>query len=128
MINKLKEDIINQIQPKLTEELKIYKSNMEEQLKKWNDNNQKEYIEKKFEKIKHVVIIPEIEKIKKKLLNEKNPKQNQNSNEEIKRTEKKIVERKKLAVQGKDGKIKTYNIPNIKKDNEINMILKSETK
>ena len=87
-----------------------------------NDINQEEDIEYKFNKIKHDVIIPEIEKTKKKLLNEKNPKQNQNSNEEIKRTEKKIVERKKLAVQGKDGKIKTYNIPNIKKDNETNSL------
>ena len=114
MINKLKEDIINQIQPKLTEELKMYKSNMEEQLKELNDNNQKEYIEKKFEKIKHNVIIPEIEKIKKKLLNEKNPIKNQNNNEELKKIE------KKLAKQEKDGKIKTNNISSFREDNEIN--------
>ena len=120
MINKLKEDIINQIQPKLTEELKSYKSNIEEQLKKMDDNNQKEYIENCFNKIKHEVIIPEIGKIKKKLLNEKNLNQNPNNNEEIKRTEKKIIERKKIFIKGKDGKIKTLNISSVKEDNEIN--------
>ena len=122
MIKKIKEDIINQIQPKITEELKKYKSNIEVQLKKLDDNNnnQKEYIDFNFNKIKHEVIIPEIEKIKKKLLNEKNPNQNQNNNEEMKKKEKKNNETKKLEVHRKDGTNQIYNISVIKKDNEIN--------
>ena len=120
MISKLKEDIINQIQPKITEQLKKYKSNIEEQLKELDDINQKEYIEYNFKKMKHDIIIPEIEKIKKKLLNGKNLIQNQNNYEEKKRTEKKIVDRKKIAVQKKDGKIKTNNISFFREDYEIN--------
>jgi len=121
MIKKLKEDIINQIQPKITEELKKYKSNIEVQLKKLDDNNnnQKEYIDFNFNKLKHEVIIPEIEKIKKKLLNEKNPNQNQNNNEEMKKKEK-YNEKRKLEIHRKDGTNKIYNISAIKEDNEIN--------
>ena len=120
MINKIKEDIINQIQPKITQQLKKYKSNIEDQLKELNDNNQKEYIEYNFNKMKHDIIIPEIEKIKKKLLNEKNLIHNQNNYEEIKKTEKKFVDMKKIAVHGKDGKIKTFNISAFKDHNDIN--------